>query len=150
MALLLWPSAIGPEVLRAYRDLMASAPDELGGGAFFLTGPPEEFVPAHLVGQRALGVAIVLAGDEVSARDAIAPLRAMSPDGEMIAELPYADIQSAMDDPPGMRNYWSAEHLTDLPDAAITAFCERADEMIVPSLSQYVLLPLGWRGRSRR
>jgi FAD/FMN-containing dehydrogenase len=143
LALLLWPPDAAADVIRGYRNLMADAPDELGGGAFFLTGPPEEFVPQHLVGQRALGVAIVFCGDEPSTRDAITPLLELSPDGEMIAELPYPDIQSAMDDPPGMRNYWSAEHLTDLPDAAIAAFCARAQQMIVPSLSQYVLLPWG-------
>ena len=42
-----------------------------------------------------------------------------------------------------MRHYWSAEHLTELPDGAIEAFCARAEGMIVPSLSQYVLLPWG-------
>ena len=34
-ALLLWRPEAGPDVLRAYRDFMASAPDEVGGGASF-------------------------------------------------------------------------------------------------------------------
>ena len=144
LGLLLWPSDAGADVLRRYRDLIAAgAPDELGGGAFYLTGPPEEFVPEHLVGARALAIAVVFAGGEPAMRDAIKTLLDLRPDGEMIAELPYADIQCALDDPPGMRHYWSAEHLAELPDAAIDEFCARAEEMIVPSLSQYVLLPWG-------
>ena len=48
--LLLWSSEAGADVLRGYRELMAGAPDELGGGASSSPDPPEEFVPKHLVG----------------------------------------------------------------------------------------------------
>src|SRR3954462_14074286 len=44
-ALLLWDPAEGPRVLRAYRDFLQDAPDQIGGGVLFLTVPPEEFVP---------------------------------------------------------------------------------------------------------
>jgi hypothetical protein len=33
-----------------YRDFMDSAPEEVGGAAIYLTEPPEDLVPAHLVG----------------------------------------------------------------------------------------------------
>ncbi len=144
LGLLVWPSEAGPDVLRRYRDLIAGgAPEELGGAALYLTGPPEEFVPEHLVGKLALAVAVIFAGGEAAARDVIRPLLELRPDGEMIAELPYADIQCALDDPPGYRNYWSAEHLAQFPDAALDLFCARAHDMIVPSPSQHVLLPWG-------
>ena len=35
--------------------------------------------------------------------------------------MPYAEFQCTIDDPPGYRNYWTAEHADDLPDAAIDA-----------------------------
>ncbi len=100
-------------------------------------------MPEHLVGKLALAVAVIFAGGEAAARDVIRPLLELRPDGEMIAELPYADIQCALDDPPGYRNYWSAEHLAQFPDAALDLFCARAHDMIVPSPSQHVLLPWG-------
>jgi hypothetical protein len=28
----------------------------------------------------------------------------------MIVEVPYAELQCMLDDPPGYRNYWSAEY----------------------------------------
>ena len=37
--------------------------------------------------------------------------------------MPYADLQCSIDDEPGYRNYWSAEHLPTLPDEAVAAFC---------------------------
>lgn len=142
--LLLWPAEQGPGVLSAYRDLIDSgAPKELGGGLGFLTGPPEEFVPEHLQGTLCAGVVLVFAGTEEEARKVMAPILELRPEAELVAEMPYAELQCAIDDPPGYRNYWSAEHLTGLPDPAIELFCARADEMICPSPSQYLAVPWG-------
>lgn len=142
-ALLLWRPEAGPEVLRAYREFMATAPDEVGGGLIYLTGPAEPFVPAHLVGKLALVVLVAYAGREAEAREVAAPLLGLGHEGELIAEMPYADLQCMLDDPPGYRNYWSAEYLDALPDEAIDLFCARAHDMIVPSASQHVLFPQG-------
>ena len=141
--LLLWPPEAGPDVLRAYRDFMESAPDEVGGGLIYLTGPAEGFVPAQLVGKLALAVLVVYAGPEAAARELAAPMLALGHAGEMIAEMPYADFQCMLDDPPGYRNYWSAEYLDSMPDQAVDRFCARAGDMIVPSASQHVLFPQG-------
>ncbi|MFC7342135.1 FAD-binding oxidoreductase [Saccharopolyspora griseoalba] len=142
-ALLIWPPEDGAEVVRTYRDLAADAPDAFGGGVLYLTAPPEDFVPAALVGKLACAVLVTCAGPEQELRDQIAPLLALHPAGSMIAELPYADLQSMLDDPPGYRNYWSAEYLRELPDAAVSSFCARALDMVVPSPSQHVLFPWG-------
>jgi FAD/FMN-containing dehydrogenase len=143
LSLLLFPADRGPEVIRSYRDFAEAAPDEVGGGALYLTAPPEEFVPEHMQGQRALGVGVMFAGGEKEAREVAAPLLELSPEGQMIAEMPYAELQCALDDPPGFRNYWSAEHLEDFPDEAIDLFCARSEDMIVPSPSQQIALPWG-------
>jgi FAD/FMN-containing dehydrogenase len=142
-ALLLWRPEAGPEVLRAYRDFIASAPDEVGGAVLYLTGPSEEFVPAGLVGRLAFAVLMVYAGPEAEARAAAAPLLALGHEGALIQEMPYADFQCMLDDPPGYRNYWSAEYLDAMPDEAVARFCARAQDMIVPSPSQHVLIPQG-------
>jgi FAD/FMN-containing dehydrogenase len=141
--LLVWRPEAGPEVLRAYRDFMASAPDEVGGGVFYVTGPAEEFVPKHLVGALTLLLVVAYAGPEAAARKTAAPLLALAPEGELIAEMAYADFQCLLDDPPGYRNYWSAEYLDAFPDAAVDLFCACAGEMIVPSPSQHALYPQG-------
>jgi FAD/FMN-containing dehydrogenase len=144
LGLLLWPSEAGPEVARRYRDLIeGGAPPELGGALGYLTGPPEEFVPERLHGQRVAGAIVVYAGAEQEAREVVAPMLELSPEAEMIAELPYAELQSAIDDPPGYRNYWSAEHLKHFPDEAIDTYCRQGEEMIVPSPSQHLMAPWG-------
>jgi FAD/FMN-containing dehydrogenase len=141
--LLLWRPEDGPRVLRTYRDFLASAPDEVGGGALYLTGPDAAFVPEHLVGELAFAVFVVYAGPEAVARTVAAPLLDMAREGGFVAEMPYADMQCMLDDPPGYRNYWSADYLDDLPDEAVDLFCARAGDMVVPSPSQHVLFPQG-------
>jgi FAD/FMN-containing dehydrogenase len=143
VTLLLWHPEVSPDVLRAYRDFMESAPDEVGGGALFLTGPAEAFVPAPLVGKLAYAVLLVYAGPEAEARQVTAPMLVLGHQGELIAEMPYAELQCMLDDPPGYRNYWSAEYLDMFPDEAVALFCARAKDMVVPSPSQHVLLPQG-------
>src|SRR5215207_10043710 len=112
LGLLLFPPERGPEVARIYRDVLEAAPDELGGGLIYLTGPEgEDFVPENLVNQLTLAIVVAYAGPEDEARRAVAPFLELAPAGQMIAEMPYAELQCALDDPPGQRNYWSAEHL---------------------------------------
>ena len=142
-ALLLWRPDEAPALVRAYRDYMATAPEEVGGGVLYVTGPDEEFVPPHLVGQLACLLVLTYAGGELDARPALAPMLGLGHEGELVVELPYAELQCMLDDPPGHRNYWSAEHLDTFPNAAVDAFCRRAESMIVPSPSQHVLFPLG-------
>jgi FAD/FMN-containing dehydrogenase len=149
LALLVWPEAAGPSVLRSFRDLFeAGAPEELGGGVMFKTAPSAEFVPDALRGQPVVVAAAVYAGGAEETKEVFEPMFALAPEGVFLAELPYADIQAGLEDPAGFRNYWSAEHLSALPDPAVLSFCDRAREMISPSPSQQVMLP--WGGAVRR
>jgi FAD/FMN-containing dehydrogenase len=57
--------------------------------------------------------------------------------------MAYPDFQCMLDDPPGLRNYWTAEHLADMPDDAIEAIAGRAEQMPVgPSQ----MLIVAWGG----
>ncbi len=141
--ILVWSPEDGERVVRAYRDFMEAAPDEVGGGIIYITGPDEEFVPRHLVGKLTLAMIVMYAGGEADARSAVAPLMSLGPAGEMVAEMPYAEMQCMLDDPPGLRNYWSAEYLSAIPDEAVALLCRRANDLIVPSASQHVLFPGG-------
>ena len=142
-ALMLWRPEDAEPVVRAYRDLMDEAPDDLGGGVLYLTGPDEDFVPADLIGSLACAVLVTCAGSELELREHIRPLLDRRPAGSVVMQLPYAELQCMLDDPPGYRNYWSAEYLRELPDPAVERFCTRAADMVIPSPSQHVLFPWG-------
>jgi FAD/FMN-containing dehydrogenase len=150
MAMLLWRPEAGPDVLRSYRDFIESAPDEVGGCAFFTTGPAQEFVPEYLVGKLTLSVFLVYIGAEAEARKAVAPMLTLGHEGELITEMSYVEFQNGSEDRVGFRNYWSAESLNALPNEAINLFCAQANGMIVPSASSHLLFPQGGAvGRGR-
>jgi FAD/FMN-containing dehydrogenase len=140
--LLVWPAASGEDVLPVYRDLADAAPAVLGSGAAYITGPPEPFVPEHLQGERVMGVVWSWYGDHADSERYIAPLRALRPEVDLVGPMPYVDLQRMLDDPPGKRNYWSAEYLDALSDDAIAAFIKSAAEMPV-GFSQNLMLPWG-------
>ncbi|MFJ6796384.1 FAD-binding protein [Streptomyces sp. NPDC091268] len=141
--LLLYLPESGPEVLRAYRDLIEAGPVGASGGVIYLTAPPEPFVPPHLVGTLLAGALVTYAGGEEELRGLVGPLLALPHVAEVIAALPYADFQCMLDDPPGLRNYWSAEYLTGMPDELVEVFCARAATMPVPTGTQHAVFPLG-------
>ncbi|MFE2547643.1 FAD-binding oxidoreductase [Streptomyces sp. NPDC059355] len=142
ICLLLYPVEAGPEVLRTYREIIENGPAEAGGGMIYLTAPPEPFVPEHLVGTRMAGALLTYAGGEEALRRLAAPLLALPHEVEVLTALPYADFQCMLDDPPGLRNYWSAEYLTGLPDELVGVFCALGDVMPTGG-TQHVLFPLG-------
>ncbi|WP_077799576.1 FAD-binding oxidoreductase [Streptomyces sp. JHA26] len=143
IALLLYPPESAEEVVRTYRDLVESGPDEAGGGVIFLTGPPADFVPPPLVGTLLCAVLLTCAGPEADLRRLAGPLLALPHEAEVVGAIPYADLQCMLDDPPGLRNYWSAEYLKGLPDEAVDVYCARAASMPVPSNTQHILFPQG-------
>ncbi|WP_406166960.1 FAD-binding oxidoreductase [Streptomyces canus] len=143
IALLLYLPEFGPEVTRTFRDVIAAGPDEASGGVLYLTGPPEEFVPPHLVGTLLCGALLTYAGGEADLRKTAEPLLALPHVAEIVGAMPYADVQCMIDDPPGMRNYWSAEYLTGAPDDFVDSFCTHGDALPVPTGTQHVLFPLG-------
>jgi FAD/FMN-containing dehydrogenase len=132
------------EVLAAYRDLMRTAPDELGGCAVLQLAPPAPFVPDRLVGKPVLSIVVAAFGDLERAERLVAPLRALNPAADAVGPMPYVALQSMLDagNPAGMRNYWKAAFLDDLPDGAIDAALGVAADIPSP-LTVVLLQPLG-------
>ena len=140
--LMAWPADRGPEVARVFRDWAENAPDELGPGLVVLTGPPEDFIPVHLQGQPLVGVALCWNGDEATGTELVQVMRDLAPEVDLVGQMPYADLQSMLDDPPGFRQYWSADYHDDFPDAALDLFLDAGARRASP-LSQHLLLPWG-------
>jgi FAD/FMN-containing dehydrogenase len=143
IALMFFLPEHGPDVVRTYRDLIESGPVEAGGAVIHLTGRPADFMPPELVG-RALCMALVTyAGAEEELRKLAQPLLALPHEVEIVAQMPYADVQCMLDDPPGQRNYWSAEYLTGVPDEYADVYCAGAASLPVPTGTLDVLFPVG-------
>ena len=134
--------ADGRRLATAFRDFHRPGPDAAGLGLVYLYGPPEDFVPEEWQGQ--LLVAIVgcwngpVEEGEAALRDLLATAE---PVIDLFGELAYTDLQCMIDDPPGLRNWWTAEYLRDLPDDAVEAFCSYSERM--PAPSQSIVFPWG-------
>ena len=140
--LLLWSSEAAPQVTRAYRDVAESAPENFGSGLVMLHGPPEDFIPPHLRGELLCAIAMCHDGPMADGDMLLSPLRALSPEVDLVSPMPYVDFQCMLDDPPGRRNYWGAEYLSALSDDAVSTFLGSAAQ-IRSSLAQSNLIPWG-------
>lgn len=140
--LMLWPADRASEVSRVFRDWADTAPDELGTALVMLSGPPEEFVPAHLQGQPAVGLAVCWNGDERTGADLVQVMRDLGPEVDLVGPMPYAALQSMIDDPPGFRQYWSADYHDSFPDEALDVFIDAGVHRASP-MTQHLLLPWG-------
>jgi FAD/FMN-containing dehydrogenase len=145
--LALWPLTRAGEVLRGWRDYVDSAPDELSTACVTVTAPPEEFVPDHLKGRAALGMAVLYVGDPERGAGVVRPLKDLAPEVDQIGPRPYTAFQAALDPlaPRGLRSYWRGEYMGGLPDAAIDTFLRHAPSLTEAAApySQMVIFRIG-------
>jgi FAD/FMN-containing dehydrogenase len=139
----LHPAARGSELLTLFRDLMNNAPEELGLGVAYVTAPDEPEVPAELRGEPAVMVVGMYNGPVEDGERVLRELRAFGPPAaDFFAPVGYADFQCSVDDPPGYRNWWTAENLLDLSDEAIEAIAARS-QRLPAGPSQVFIVPWG-------
>jgi FAD/FMN-containing dehydrogenase len=124
------------DALRFYRELMATAPDELMAYALFLTSP--EGVPLF-------GIAACYVGPVETGERMLGPLRGFGrPVADLIQPMSYLQLQSMFDPgfPAGRLNYWKSSFLRELSDEAIDTLVARLAAFPSP-LSAFALEPLG-------
>ncbi|MDF2770658.1 MAG: linked oxidase protein, partial [Geminicoccaceae bacterium] len=123
--MLVYPAARAPEILRRYRDLAASASDELTLFAGLMTSP--DGIPI-------VAVLSCYNGPAAMAEPAIQPLRDLGPVADQVSEMTYPALQSMLDEgfPNGLQVYWRGDFLTGLPDQAIDALCDAFSSVTSP------------------
>jgi len=116
--MLIYPFSRAREVLRRYRDVASTAPDELTLFAALMTSPDGVPITAILVGYN---------GAAAAGEAAVRPLRDLEPVADHVTEMPYPALQSMLDDgfPSGLQVYWRSNFLSGLPDEAIDLLCDR-------------------------
>jgi FAD/FMN-containing dehydrogenase len=134
----------GAEVLRAYRDIMDAADDDLGGCAVLHLAPPAPFVPAELVGRPVVNIMVAAFGDLDRAEELVAPLRALGPMADAVAPMPYTQLQQLIDEgsPAGLQGKFEAAFMDGLSDGAIDALL-RSGQHIPSPFTEVLIQPLG-------
>jgi FAD/FMN-containing dehydrogenase len=144
-AVVLYPYEDAERVLRAWRDYVPSAPDEVTPEAGLWSIPPLPDVPAESHGQPVVFVGSFYAGPPAEAERALAPLRELgTPIADMSETLAYVDAQSGFDElfPEGGRYYWKSHFLDELSDEAIATIVEHDSRRPTPE-SAFLVRALG-------
>lgn len=110
------PLSAGRELLRVFREVTASAPDELAMDAALLTAPDGS--------TRLAAVATCHCGSPRDGEAALRPIRSFgSPIMDTVGAIPYTAVNSMLDAmyPRGALNYWKSHFLAELADEALDA-----------------------------
>ena len=133
----------GRELVEAFRDFHRDCPDAAGLAFGYIAAPPEEFIPEEWHGRLVVITAGMWNGPVAEGERALQPLREVAePIVDLYGEIPYVELQSMIDDPPGKRNWWTAEYLDELPDAALDAIVAYSEQMPL-SFTQMLMVPWG-------
>jgi FAD/FMN-containing dehydrogenase len=119
----LYPEADASAIIAAWRDFMATAPEQLCSLVEFSTIPDADDFPPETRGVRVLAVAAVYDGPADEGEAAVRPLRELgAPVLDFSGRMSYCAIQSLYDDlfPKGRdRSYFKSHYLSNLSDAVI-------------------------------
>jgi FAD binding domain len=110
---LFFPYARAGEVLRAWRDLLPSLPDEMTSWANLLHVPELPFLPEALRGRSFAVVLGAFLGDETEGRQLFAELRALDPVMDTFAMGPPAMLGELAMDPPEPLPYLTTHQSVD-------------------------------------
>jgi FAD/FMN-containing dehydrogenase len=117
-----YPFEEAPRLLRAWRDYVVDAPDELSSLALVWSIPAEEPFPPEHHGKPAVVVAACYSGSVEDGEPVVQPLREL---GEPLVDVsgpwPWLALQSGFDAlfPKGGFYYWKSRALPELSDDAI-------------------------------
>jgi FAD/FMN-containing dehydrogenase len=118
--LVAWPFAAAWDVLRHFRDVTASLPDELTLVAGLVHAPDGS-------GEKMAAIVLCHCGTPAAAEEALRPIRQFgTPALDAIGPMPYAGLNAMLDAkyPRGALNYWKSSFLSALSDDAIRAMTE--------------------------
>jgi FAD/FMN-containing dehydrogenase len=110
------------EVMRWYRELLPSLPEEVSGWIGLLTIPPAPPFPEELWGRKACGIVWCYTGPQDRADEVLGPIRTHgSPLLVGLQPMPFSVLQSAFDAlyPAGLQWYWKTDFFREISDAAI-------------------------------
>ena len=136
-----WSLDDAGEILRAYREFMPAAPEEVYGFFAFLTVPPVPPFPTELHGRTVCGVVWCHLSSEDEAHAAMQPLRNVrEPLFEHVGTVPYPALQSFHDAlyPAGDQWYWKGDFIREIPDEAVQRHLEFGSNLPTPQSSMHL------------
>jgi hypothetical protein len=126
------------DILRAWRDYVEAAPNEVTSVCVSLTFPADPEMPEAIHDRPVAVIGGVYAGDPDEGMKVLQPLRELAgrtPLVDLSQPMPFTAVQTAFD-PLFPRNqlraYWKAQYLDELSDGAIDLMAAKAAERPAP------------------
>ena len=140
-----WDAKHGQAIMRAYRDFLPNAPEELGVFVGLKTVPSMDPFPREAWGKRTCAIIASYNGTEEDGKKAMAPLldKLPAPFFNWLGVMPFPAMQGLFDPffPKGLQWYWKGDFVKDLTDEAIDTYI--AESAKAPSeLSLVHLYPI--------
>jgi UDP-N-acetylenolpyruvoylglucosamine reductase len=139
-----WPLEQAADVLKAYREFILTAPEEVNGFFAFLVVPPAPMFPPNLHLKKVCGIVWCSTASPEETEKATRRMRSVgTPLLDAVGPAPFPVVQSAFDGlfVPGLQWYWRADNFTELSDAAIAKHVEHGSKLPT-MLSTMHLYPL--------
>jgi FAD/FMN-containing dehydrogenase len=125
-----WEQSHARAIMRAYRDFLPKAPEELGAFVGLKMVPANSPFPKEFWGARICLLVACYNGSEEDGKKALAPLLDALPPPALnwMGMMPYPALQSMFDGlyPKGMQWYWRGDFVKALSDQAIEAHVAEA------------------------
>ncbi len=135
----------GFEVLRRYREVAATAPDELTTILELGQAPALPLLPAELHGRHVVTVGACWAGDLERGERALQPLRELgTPLVDLMGRRPFLELQGLLDAavPHGWHRYWKAIETPPFEEAVIDTLIDHTSRITSPR-SYTIIFQLG-------
>jgi FAD/FMN-containing dehydrogenase len=132
-------------VMRAYRDFIATAPNELGTIAILTHAPAAPWLPEDVHGQPIVSIGMCYAGPIAEAENVVRPLHSLgNPLADIVRPTTYTAHQAMLDPgvPHGWNYYWKSHYSGVLSDDAIRTMVDKAWETHSPN-SYTIIFHLG-------
>jgi FAD/FMN-containing dehydrogenase len=125
-----WEATHAKAVMRAYRDFLPTAPEELGIFIGLKTVPPMDPFPKEYWDKRACAIIGAYNGPAAEGEKLMGQLLSSVPPPAFnwMGAMPYPSIQSLFDPffPKGLQWYWKGDFVKSLPDEAIDVHIAQA------------------------
>jgi FAD/FMN-containing dehydrogenase len=127
-----WKMEHATTIMRFWRDLILTGPEELNGWFGFHTVPPVEMFPKEYHLEKMAAITWCYTGELENAEEVFKPIRAAAPPAmDFAGPIPIPALQSMFDGlyPPGLQWYWNADFFTELSDEMIALHLDHAKQL---------------------
>lgn len=132
----------GYELLALYRELAASAPEELSLLLVLRKAPPAPFIPEDMHGRPIAAIAVCYPKTGDAAERAVGPIRRCGPPVvDSIRTKPFQVHQTMLDaaQPKGRHYYWKSDYVADFARGTDDVLLDAAENLTSPHSSILVM-----------